>query len=383
MIRWMRVVLPPYWVIVLAVFTYCLAEGPTLYSEFLVGQTLDLPVRGGAVFFHVLAIAYGVYRVLAFHPIYRPNYANWLNTTPWARDKPLPLGPVVLVAQDAAVLLVTGLAALLQKGLEPWHLLPTFFAGYLLPLAFALWLSDQWLPAYAIAFGVGAMVSLSAMPGVRLAFALAFLAVAWIALWRSWLSFPQFVQFAEQFRLRTGRTRKGLDSIAPKLLGWPYDYLPPSWKSERTIARHDKIMACLLFSWWFYVGGTLLPKHPESAKILLAVNIQAILVATVARTFRYCMGFWPPISLLGRVCSGGWLIPGYDIVFVAPVLTFLVGFVLPFRIIGKDLEFLPLFQVLALLLCFNLGPSYKSWCLTGNHRISRPIIDNPAYVKVS
>src|SRR4051794_15101064 len=54
-------------------------------------------ILGGA------AGVYALFRVLRFHPKCNQAYAAWLKLSPWTARKPLPLGPIHLVWQDAAV----------------------------------------------------------------------------------------------------------------------------------------------------------------------------------------------------------------------------------------------------------------------------------------
>src|SRR6266487_2602254 len=57
---------------------------------------------------------YALYRLWRFHPACNQPYAAWLKLSPWTADKPLPLGPIHLVWQDAVV--VGALTAL-----ATWH----------------------------------------------------------------------------------------------------------------------------------------------------------------------------------------------------------------------------------------------------------------------
>lgn len=41
-----------------------------------------------------LLAMYGIYQVVAFHPLGRPDYRDWLKRTPWTCGLPLPVGPV-------------------------------------------------------------------------------------------------------------------------------------------------------------------------------------------------------------------------------------------------------------------------------------------------
>ena len=89
------------------------------------------------------------------------------------------------------------------------------------------------------------------------------------------------------------------------------------------------------------------------------------------------MGYFPPISLLGRLATGRLIIPGYDQALVAPLLlTTIVG--LTGTITAFNHELLPIDPIyvvpIALTLTWwitvGMGPSLEVWRLTGNHRIA-------------
>ena len=106
MIRWLCRTFPPGWSIVAFVVLYSLFESLRLAEE-SVGparsgvEGRELP--GGAKLILFVAVLYGVFRVLYFHPALRPGYRQWLQTAPWSWRDPLPLGPLYVVWQDLIV----------------------------------------------------------------------------------------------------------------------------------------------------------------------------------------------------------------------------------------------------------------------------------------
>jgi hypothetical protein len=91
------------------------------------------------------------------------------------------------------------------------------------------------------------------------------------------------------------------------------------------------------------------------------------------RTIHYCTGYAPPISLMGRIRTFRWIIPGYDKIFLAPFCTLLVGVLAidSFRPPGlDDLIALPIALAIAVTVTLDTGPSMQSWRLTGQHRIT-------------
>ena len=116
--RWLRVVLP-HWLwpaTILVIVQACVSAyywrwngNPWRQPEeleplvFLLGLSLLL---------------YGQYRVIAFHPLWRREYFAWLRETPWHRSRPLPLGPVHLVAQDVVIVGVALIAGWWYSGAQ-------------------------------------------------------------------------------------------------------------------------------------------------------------------------------------------------------------------------------------------------------------------------
>ena len=120
MIRRLRLVLPPAGILLTYALVYTIFEGLVLAMEWRLGA----PIRGMAgrpgVLLPLLAAAlYGGFRVIAFHPVYRPKYRAWLESTPWTSGKPLPVGPVSLVWEDGVVLSLLCLLHLVQPELDP------------------------------------------------------------------------------------------------------------------------------------------------------------------------------------------------------------------------------------------------------------------------
>ena len=126
---------------------------PQAFVRYMFGTELDTtgdPRRVGdlmrVIIPTVAALLYGMYRV-SFYPSRR--YSQWLFSTPWHPELPLPLGPVHLVWQDLVVVVgLMGLATAhvppisepLFSGVAlPWGVIPAigFLAGY---IAFALFI---------------------------------------------------------------------------------------------------------------------------------------------------------------------------------------------------------------------------------------------------
>ena len=170
MIRWIRVVLPRSGYLALFLAIYVVLEG----GVWLLFWTFDVRLYSPALerlfllklhftrdFVLLLtATVYGLFRVWAFHPACRRSYREFLLSTPWTRDQPLPLGPVQLVMQDAIVIGVLFLLGSYLPFLPPSYLVVAACTSYLLALSATLAAARLWIFAYAVVVGVGLFLRL-------------------------------------------------------------------------------------------------------------------------------------------------------------------------------------------------------------------------------
>ena len=89
---------------------------------------------------------------------------------------------------------------------------------------------------------------------------------------------------------------------------------------------------------------------------------------------RYLPWSLPPISLLGRVATRRWIIPGYDRVFVAPAIAMLLAAALPRLLIEVGVSpaaatFLA--TAAAVFAAIGIGPTLMNWGLTGNYLMAK------------
>ncbi len=95
------------------------------------------------------------------------------------------------------------------------------------------------------------------------------------------------------------------------------------------------------------------------------------LMFVLSRLFAYLRGTAPPISLLGRLRTGRFIVPGYDLVFVIPVISILVSLGLFALAESRGLEPVPISgAIVAAAALLNLAgyPQWISWQLTGHFR---------------
>jgi hypothetical protein len=340
--------------------------------------------RGSCVLLFLCAVAYGVYRVVAFHPIFQPEYRAWLKTTPWTSRHPLPFGPVALRGYDVVFFV---LLELLIRWRHPevrfgnitlWFLFvyecllaislairtvkgPSFIAAFTLALFALLWSAGVFWGALTTAVVLYAI--LIRATGKSL---------AEIEDWELTEGIKQFVaqlMSRDHFRLsERGATHQSL--------GWPFEVLRPN-REDPSVNRLDGLLLSALAGWWLYAffkvpmnlaGGEIVP---EPMRLFEALSFVSFQFAIVWRVWEYAWGYFPPIGLLGRVATGRLIIPKYDIIFVAPLaayaLWFLGLFFCRMAQLSSDISG-PLLLTAASAVLLLSGPNLRQWRLTGAHR---------------
>lgn len=376
MIRWLRVSLPPLgWIAGFAVFYGAMfgffhwlesrVGGPLLDDQ---GRPLPPMIYGSILVFGALAFA--SWRALAFHPVSSHAYRQWLAATPWTGKKPLPLGPVHLVPQDVLLIGTAVLFAWLSG--DAWSLFvpQAFMVIYLLLVGYTLFATGTWPWGYAVLFGVGLTVRLWHFIPASLGAALGAYLVAYLGLRHSFTLFPWDKTWIAELDMALGKSKR-TESGA---VGWPYSRLAPKYPgSETRFPLHHALMLSGLIGWWLYVVASLFPRPASREDFLLLILGAVMILAPLFRLFTYANGYLPPISVLGRLAKFRWIIPGYDQIVVAPLLAFMAGSTLEVAgtLLGVDpLIGRPVAIAVILAMCLGLGPSLKTWRLTGNHRIA-------------
>jgi hypothetical protein len=370
--RWNRLVLPPWWAFASFLLIYLFNEALYLY----VGWWLDPPgdvtefVRMRWMFVGIGAVICAVFRV-TFHPAYRPEYRVWLARTPWTVGKPLPLGPVHLILQDGLIL---GLLLLLMHttGKELILAAFAFLFAYQFAMAVTLRITGERWAAYGLLFCLSIAIRLLQAG----AFGIAVLAIVyplayWAHLrclarlpWRAKVPYPieiRNVLLGSQQRL----------SAESHPLGFPFQFLAPK-QNVPTIDLAEGTALSLLAGVWAYALIANGPDADSQVGISVFVCLIPVLIATATRLVLYCGNYWPPLSLLGRLATGRFVIVRYDRVLVAPLMALLVlaaGCLLFLRT-GQGVTWgMPLVLAIGLWFNLNLGPRLLAWRLTGGHRL--------------
>jgi hypothetical protein len=388
-VRWLRLTLPPLWAVFAAILLLLGSEGLYFWSR----SWFDLPDTAYDPASPLLELrdkvaamimaAYGVFRVAAFHPFFRPRYRGWLEQTPWTSRKPLPLGPIHLVWQDV---IVVGILLMCLHGTplgRVWAM-GAFLLTYLAALGVSFWITGPWWMGYVVLSGMGLAVRMANWPFVYVGLLLVVYAIAVMGRGMALARFPwpesDFIEtLNRQFRSNSAAQRKSL-------LGWPFGQLS-GVQPKRAVRLRDGILGPLLAAWWVYAVAAITPDAEARTAGPSMIFFFVTTFAVFIRPLVYIGPCRPPISHWGRVMTGRWIIPGYDCVFVAPLCTLLVV------LIGETIGILagsadwativyPLTMAAALIVALNMGPSLGRWRLTGHHRIVPWSVNDPQRVKL-
>ncbi|HEV3385800.1 MAG TPA: hypothetical protein VG097_13370 [Gemmata sp.] len=362
MIRWLRVVVPLWGLVTVGAF-FLMMEAYYLILEWRLRIPYDSFPDDG-MFAHLICLVtavYALYRVRAFHPALRSSYRNWLSLTPWTVKKPLPLGPIHLVWQDVFLLGITVGFCWPRAEIGSLEVVKAFLGCYLASLCVVHVLTGQKAWAYPVAFGLGFMILFVRSP-LFFAFAGVTYVVALFGLRASLSRFPWHEEL--RFQKMPGVMT---DSIS---LGWPFGRLGPSHSKKFKLS--DVFLTGLLAGWAVFVILSSIRKFEDGRGI-----VPFVFLGVFGRILIYCHSYVPPLSLWGRIALGRLIIPGYDKVFIAPLLALFV-----FIIATTLHQWIGVTQIIDISIgvtaywwiLFGMGPSLNDWRLTGNHRIVKGIL---------
>jgi hypothetical protein len=358
-----------------------------------------------------LAGAYGGYRVWSRHPAVQADYREWLSRTPWTSTDPLPFGPVHIVWHDIVLLAVVELLAwfhaLQITEANATTLDPFFVRHALLALSWPVmaFLVVQLAAIMAICiitqvhavaawlfFGLGLV--LYTIHHALLAFTLA---VAWYTF--AWVGIRHSLRFVWMNNVHSeDRIQSHRRSQSRQTLGWPYRGLGPSSEQDFTSLsapwstvpwRRGAAVVAALVGWWCYVLLTVAARLNPSFDSAWAARPRLMFLTLIAFSFlvallrlsTYSSAYRPPITLAGRILTGRWVIPGYDVVYLAPAVIVLVS-VIAFAVqyatsITPRIAF-SISAGIAVWLALTLAPTLRVWQLTGHHRLSPRAFNPPA-----
>lgn len=319
---------------------------------------------------------YGLLRVVVYHPIFRSGYLSWLQTTHWSVRDPLPFGRVLPGWQDAVVI---SAGCLLLHRYDPQWLGFATAIGYLFPMQFALMQADRKAAARCQVLLAGCCVA------------------GWGNVWWMWLSLFAMLAIA----MKTHRSvlarlprLKPIESqpSRPAAVCWPFPQLAPfhrmrgNWWMAETVPRRDALILSGLMGWCIGAIALVFERFGfetftfydfYTVQQLVTVPIGFSIVCAVARTVRYCLYHRSPLGPIARVVLGRPLIPEFDVVFVAPLLTVCLTGSLAHAGVFLQAPISIVYGLcgcLAMLCTIGIGPTYEAWCFTGGHRLDPRMI---------
>ena len=373
-----RLLVPPATYMVMYVLIYVLCNLPVL--QFGLNPQAPAPpgvlvARRGALILGLLA--YGAYRVFAFHPFYRAGYRKWLESTPWTWRRPLPVGPVYPVIEDVIIISAISAPAWFFGDFDYLATFSIAIAAYLMVLCWTLPTTGAWGFHIPVALLVGLALRLWDQPAWSYSGAvLLALVFGLVGLGRSLKRWPWGLgaRGLDPSKLEKLMTQSLPDQVGTgtNQLGWPYDRLgprrdqPPTWRE--TV---DSFFACVTVAWWFYAILGLAPENGRGP-ISVMVLMYAMLFMLVHRITRYMVGYASPLGLFGRIARFSPIIPSYDQVFAAPVAAVFAVTAGPWLLHRVGLPWDACAAVAlgtSLLALFLGGPDRRRWQLTAKHRV--------------
>ncbi len=321
------------------------------------------------------AALYAFFRLVRFHPVCNQAHADWLKSTPWTAERPLPMGPVHPVFQDVILIAALMAIAKFHAHADPFSPAIVFFFIYLIGMTFLLAATRQWLSCLLLGF-LWPTLMLPEVNGWTVAFLLVCIVIViWDGHRRSLRSFPWNFRslfnrpassvFQTDIRLDFG----SLNGAVQSSLGWPLMALSPKLKSV-TMSQSVCISLAALFGWWSYclLRSTNAEPTPELFMIFA-------FIAAFMRLGIYLNGTTAPFHFWARFVWGRILVPGYDQIFLTPVFVAIVG-ILGATLIKHSGSAFALSESGTFAFIWYLllagGPTLQAWALTGQHGFRPP-----------
>ncbi len=357
----------------------------------------------------IFAIIYSSGRVFVYHPYARKKYREWLAWTPWTYGKPLPLGTFHPKWGDLFVLVVLAGYAMLclyiatdwnpdsLMSVESWMIVPGVFAAAILAYLISLFMTIGDDPVTTQT--VWALLPLSFYPHQNPWIAAGVLTVIYIVIRigirRTLGKFP-WNRDDWNDTSRQAFLRKLAHS---GLIGWPYRQIGPELPEGNKTTILQTLVYSLISAWWMFVIFHLVEMRFMAELETNGLTIQDLTNSTdhqgvnlegMLNFFKWCVlvaaifaslnkvilfisGARPPINLRGRIMTRRLIIPGYDKLFVVPILNVLLTWALVELLLYVNIRPLALSPAICLFTILFLlmlpYPSTKQWRYTGHFSI--------------
>ncbi len=337
--------------------------------ESLVQVVVEEFVKPAALVLAWLPVAWGLFKGLAYHPVFDAKYSAWLARTPWDPSLPLPKGPLHIVWSE-----IVGLAAftavVVPTGYALGHTPATIAAipalAFLIGSALAWTLANLMTGQSAHCYVAGALPVVYAAAAPEQApvgvLPLLFAAVGWHGVRGSLRKFPAY---GEPLLVRTTVLTNLKD-----IFGWPYNRLL-THRECRVGKLRAAAEASLAGGWVWLLVVAVEKSEPGEVPALFPVAAMSAFAAAVMRYGAYVPAVCDRFCIDLRLARGQWIVPKHDVIFVAPLLMFFIGATLPYSLytfagVNAPLA-LGLTAALVVAIGRGMGPNVAELQHTGVH----------------
>jgi hypothetical protein len=284
-------------------------------------------------------------------------------------DKPLPQGPVHLIWADLITLVP--LTALAYSNFSFSAPVPVimFLSVYLVMICITF-VAERAFFAVLCLFLVPFTIYPFANRYVAVLVLIVLYIICWVGLRQFLRGFPWNTKYWKADMVKELREQ----AISQHVIDWPFRYLNVYETSG--ISVFGAFVLSLLLTWWLHVIHWVVGNP-----IFFSSLIMLPICVALFRAGAYAAIYRPPISLLGRIFTGRLIIPGYDMILIAPIYILLAGTLLPFALglLGVSLTLIiEISFFMIFFLALSLPPNLREWRLTGAHRISRHVQKIPS-----
>ena len=323
----------------------------------------------------IVALIAGARHASSF-PLNDIKYSQWLLALLWSPEKPLPFRRYRLGWQDGFSVAILILLAWNDPYVSPWYIPVAYLLAYSTIMCKVPTYTCDYvhLGIYCAAVLVGLFIWRS--PPVLFALAMIIVIVLHPRIQRSasrlYLGHPNDLPdhgAARQWR----RHLSGLSGRGEQFQYFPYNMIREPVSRFRFSISLAILVSCgtSMILYAISIDSRGIDQADEIPPWGFAVFLAAI---PALRLFLYGFGRRAPLSLRGRFVHRYWIIPGYDQIFVAPIVVFLVGQLA--YLVGMESGLKPPSAFLvalapSLYLSLRMRPFVDEWICTGDYQYGR------------
>lgn len=321
------------------------------------------------------ASVFGVWRIAAFYPYPSLKYAKSLALTPWHYAMQMPKGSVQLNITDIAIVAMLCLTTCFDKHISVMIPVIVFLYAYILTAIISTLNGIPMWKYWTKRIFILIIIPLAFYPLPSIANFLISLSACYLLCYihlRDVLKGFPWNQTAWLEQDEDILTQKSLEYAET---GWPHSSLTAINKNHFIMNKpFVVIIISFLVTWWLHAFLAHAYDIKFLHRVLSFILCYLAFFITVIRLKIYLLGTAPPISLLGRITNGYFIIPKYDHVLVAPVCIAITGFVTAYFLPTTPQYASWVFEgAIFVILCIFMGagPNLNQWRNLGAFRIVR------------